>query len=132
MQWICTELINHLNTQKRYGAIPQDIDLMAQKLLKEDRLFNEGVCRPERISRNNQTTIFYILEKLAQSKLDIGRFFDRDIVTNLTAPFDLTLELARLKYLEIIQEEDECLKFCSPLHAKWFESNRLKGLDIST
>src|SRR5262249_2942054 len=48
VQWICAELINHLDIQKRYIAIPQDIDLIAQRLLRDNRLFDEGLCRPER------------------------------------------------------------------------------------
>lgn len=130
IQWICSELINHLNTQKRYVAIPQDIDLIARRLLREDRLFNEGVCRPERISRNKQCTIYGILETIIESNGDIGAWFDREIAVNMRLPFDINREIAKLVQLEILQERESQLRFCSLLHAMWFEAKRQKGADI--
>lgn len=130
IQWICSELINHLNTQKRYVTIPQDIDLIAQRLLREDRLFNEGVCRPERLTRNSQEVIYAILEKIQHSKGDICAWFDREAVTDVNLPFDVKREIARLVRLEILLEEGDHLRFCSPLHAMWFDAKRQKGADI--
>lgn len=130
IQWICSELINHLNTQKRYVAIPQDIDLIVQKLLREDRLFNEGVCRPERLSQDSQREIYGILEAIQGSKGDICSWFDREIVVNMRLPFDAKHEVARLIQLEILQEQENQLRFCSPLHAMWFKAKRQKGADV--
>jgi tetratricopeptide (TPR) repeat protein len=130
IQWICSELINHLNTQKRYVAIPQDIDLIAQRLLREDRLFNEGVCRPERISRNSQAVIYGVLEAVQGARGDICSWFDREIALAMRLPFDVKCEVARLVQIEIFQERGNQLQFCSPLHAMWFETKRKKGVDI--
>ena len=130
IQWICSELINHLNTQKRYVAIPQDIELIVHKLLREDRLFNEGVCRPERLSQDSQRVIYGILDIIEESKGNIRSWFDREIVVNMRLPFDLKHEVARLTQLEILQERENQLRFCSPLHAMWFEAKRQKGDDV--
>jgi len=130
IQWICSELINHLNTQKRYVTIPQDIDLIAQRLLREDRLFNEGVCRPERITRNSQQVIYAILEKIQQAGEDICTWFGRDIVEDVKLTFDVKGEVARLIQLEILMDEEDRLRFCSPLHSMWFDTKRQKEADI--
>lgn len=130
IQWICSELINHLNTQKRYTAIPQDIDLLAKKLLKEDRLFNEGLCRPERISKEIQCIIYHILETLRDSREDIGTWFDREIALSMVLPLDVKGEIARIVMLEILQEQERKFRFCSRLHAMWFEAKRINGADI--
>lgn len=130
IQWICSELINHLNTQKRYVTIPQDIDLIARRLLREDRLFNEGVCRPQRLSRNSQQVIYAVLEKIEDAKGDICSWFDREILAGVNLPFDVRREIARLVRLEILLEEESRLRFCSPLHAMWFDSKRRRGADI--
>ncbi|RME56010.1 hypothetical protein D6779_11415 [Candidatus Parcubacteria bacterium] len=130
IQWICSELINHLNTQKRYVVIPQDIDLIAQRLLREDRLFNEGVCRPERLSRSSQQVIYAILEKIQRSGGDICAWFAREIAESVGLPLDVKRELSRLIRLEILLEKEDRLRFCSPLHAMWFDGKREKGVDI--
>lgn len=130
IQWICSELINHLNTQKRYVAIPQDIELLVQKLLRDDRLFNEGICRPERLSRDSQRVIYGILETIQESKEDICSWFDREIVVNMRLPFDVKCEVTRLIQLEILQEQENQLRFCTPLHVMWFETKRQKDADI--
>jgi tetratricopeptide (TPR) repeat protein len=130
IQWICSELINHLNTQKRYVAIPQDVDLIVQKLLREDRLFNEGVCRPERLSVNSQHLIYGVLEAIKGLKGDICTWFNREDIDNMGLPFDFKREIGRLIQLEVLQERDSQLRFCSPLHAMWFEAKRQKGADI--
>jgi hypothetical protein len=130
IQWICSELVNHLNIQKRYVVIPQDIDLIARRLLKEDRLFNEGVCRPERLSRDSQCVIYSMLEALEESKQDIRTGFSRDVVMNLRLSVDVKHELSRLIQLEVLQEREDQVRFCSPLHAMWFETKRQKGSDI--
>lgn len=130
IQWICSELINHLNTQKRFVVIPQDIDLIAHRLLREDRLFNEGVCRPERLSQQSQQMIYGILETLEESRQDIYAWFSRDLIINIFLPLDTKKEVAKLIHLEILQEEESQLRFCSPLHAKWFDTKRQKKADI--
>lgn len=130
IQWICSELINHLNTQKRYVAIPQDIDLIVQKLLREDRLFNEGVCRPERLSVNSQHLIYGVLEGIKGLNGDICTWFNREDIDNMGLPFDFKREIGRLIQLEVLQEQDSQLRFCSPLHAMWFEAKRQKGANI--
>ena len=130
VQWICTELVNHLNTQKRYAALPQDVDLIVKNLLRDDRLFNEGVCRRERISTTNQLAIYTILKALNDKKIDICSWFKREVILEANGSVDINKELSRLKYLEIVQEQDNLLRFCSPLHAKWFESKRTKEADI--
>ncbi len=130
IQWICSELINHLNMQKRYVAIPQDIDLIAQRLLREDRLFNEGVCRPERLSRNSQQVLYAILEQIQQSRGDICDWFNAETATSIYLQFDVKREIARLVHLEIFIEKEGHMRFCSPLHAMWFDAKRQKGVDI--
>ena len=132
IQWICSDLIDHLNTQKRYVAIPQDIDLIVQKLLINDYLFDEGICRPERLSRNSQSVIYEILETIQKSKGDICSYFDREIITNMRLPFDANQEVERMIQLEILLKarQTEELRFCSPLHAKWFEAKRQRGADV--
>lgn len=130
IQWICSELINHLNTQKRYTAIPQDIDLLAKKLLREDRLFNEGVCRPERISQELQCTIYGILDTLQESGGDIGTWFDREIALSMKLRLDIKYEIAKLVTFEVLQEQEGQIQFCSRLHAKWLDDKRRKGSDI--
>ena len=130
IQWICSDLIDHLNTQKRYVAIPQDIDLIVQKLLMEDRLFDEGICRPERLSQSSQIVIYEILETIQKSKGDICSYFDREIITNMRLPFDANQEVGRMIQLEILQDREGRLRFCSPLHAKWFEAKRQRGADV--
>lgn len=130
IQWICSELINHLNTQKRYVAIPQDIDLIAQRLLREDRLFNEGVCRPERISRDSQCLIYGILETIQESRGDICSWFNKEIVLNMRLPFDIKGEVVRLVRFEILHERENQLRFCSPLHAMWLDAKRRSGANI--
>lgn len=118
------------NAQRRYVAIPQDIDLMAKRLLNEDRLFNEGVCRPERLSQNSQRVVYETIEALKTSRADICGAFSRDVVTRIRFAFDVHREIARLLILEVLQERDDHLRFCSPLHSLWFDSKRQKGVDI--
>jgi hypothetical protein len=130
IQWICSELVNHLNTQKRYVAIPQDIDLIARRLIREDRLFNEGVCRPERMSRDSQCLLYGLLEAIQESKGDICSWFDRELAVNMRLPFDVKRTVERLEQLEILQEKEDRSRFCSPLHAMWFEAKRQKSADI--
>jgi len=130
VQWVCAELISYLDIQKRYVVILQDIDLIAARLLTDDRLFDEGLCRPERISRTSQQAIYGILETLQQLKLDICGWFCREVIDRIAVPFDLKREVAKLKSLEVLQEQDNLLRFCSPLHALWFEARRSKGIDI--
>jgi tetratricopeptide (TPR) repeat protein len=130
IQWICSELITHLNIQKRYIALPQDIDLLSKRLLKEDRYFNEGVCRPERITQDNQCAIYGILESLRDSKQDIRSWFSKNLITNLRLPVDANHEVSRLIQLEILHEGEDQLRFCSPLHALWLDEKRQKGVDI--
>jgi hypothetical protein len=45
-------------------------------------------------------------------------------------PFDVQREVVRLVQLEILQEQENRLRFSSPLHAMWFEAKRQKGVDI--
>ncbi len=130
IQWICSELITYLNIQKRYVALPQDIDLISKRLLKEDRLFNEGVCRPERLNRDDQQLIFGILEALRESKQDICSWFPRSLVTNLRVSVDINDVFSRLIQLEILHEYENQLRFCSPLHALWLNEKLQKGTDI--
>ena len=130
IQWICSDLINHLNTQKRYVAIPQDIELIVQKLLRDNSLFKQGICQPERLSQDSQRVIYGILETIQESKGDICSWFEREIIENMRLPFDVKHEVARLTLLEIFQEQENQLRFCSPLHAMWFETKRQKGDDV--
>jgi tetratricopeptide (TPR) repeat protein len=130
IQWICSELINHLNTQKRYVAIPQDIDLIVQKLLRDDRLFNEGLCRPERLSTKSQDVIYGIFEEIKNLNGDICTWFNSEVIAKMRLPFDVKHEIAKLTQLEVFQERDNQLRFCSPLHAMWFEAKQKKGADI--
>jgi len=130
IQWICSELVNYLNIQKRYIALPQDIDFLAKKLLKEDRLFNEGVCRPERLSQDSQYAIYGILDSLRDSTQDICSWFPRNLVMSLRLPLDVNREVSRLIRLEILYEHENQLRFCSPLHALWLDEKRQKGANI--
>lgn len=130
VQWICSELTNYLNIQKRYVVLPQDVDLIAERLLNEDRLFNEGVCRPERIGSDSQCVMYGILESLGDSKQDIRSWFPKNLVTSLRLPVDVNREVSRLIQLEILHEHQARLRFCSPLHALWLEEKRRKGTDI--
>lgn len=129
IQWICSELVNHLNTQKRYVAIPQDIDLIARKLLLEDRLFNEGVCRPERFTTESQTTIYAIIEELEKKNVPISGWIERDAI-RLSLPFDLQPQLTGLVQLEVMQDEGLRLRFGSPLHGLWFQKKKTKNEKI--
>ena len=74
--------------------------------------------------------IYGILEAVQETKGDICSWFDREIAVNLRLPFDVKREVARLVQLEILQERENQLRFCSPLHAMWFEAKRQKGTDI--
>jgi hypothetical protein len=74
--------------------------------------------------------IYGILEVLQESRIDICSWFDRGVAANMTAPFDTRREVARLVQLEVFQEQENQLRFCSPLHAMWFEAKRQKGTDI--
>ena len=130
IQWICSELTQYLNIQKRYVALPQDIDLIVKRLLKDDRLFNEGVCRPERISQDDQCVLYGILEAISESGKDIQTWFQRNFVTDLRLPVDVNHVLSMLIQLEILQESENQLRFCSPLHALWLDDKRKKEIDI--
>jgi tetratricopeptide (TPR) repeat protein len=130
IQWICSELINHLNTQKRYVAIPQDVDLMAQRLMREDRLFNEGVCRTERLTARSQAVIYSMLGRLGAGGRDACSWFGAEAVGSSDWDADTRREVGRLVQLEVLQEEADQLRFCSPLHAAWFEAKRQKGSDL--
>ena len=130
IQWICSELTQYLNIQKRYIALPQDIDLIVKRLLKDDRLFNEGVCRPERISQDDQCVLYGILEAISESGKDIQNWFPRNFVTDLRLPVDVNHVLSTIIQLEILQESENQLRFCSPLHALWLDEKRTKEIDI--
>ena len=64
------------------------------------------------------------------SKGDICSYFDREIITNMRLPFDANQEVGRMIQLEILQDREGRLRFCSPLHAKWFEAKRQRGADV--
>lgn len=130
IQWICSELIIYLNTQKRYIVLPQDVDLIASRLLREDRLFNEGVCRPERLSPDSQRAIYAILETLTESNQDIRASFPKDSIISLRLPIDVDREVSRLIQLEILHEHENQMRFCSPVHALWLDEKRRKNIDI--
>lgn len=123
-------MTQYLNVQKRYVALPQDIDLIAKKLLNEDRLFNEGVCRPERISQDDQCVKYGILEALRESNKDIRSLFNRNLATDLRLQVDVNHGLSKLIQLEILHESENQLRFCSPLHAMWLDEKRKKEADI--
>lgn len=130
IQWICSELINYLNIQKRYVVLPQDVEFIIKRLLKEDRLFNEGVCRPERLSRDDQYVLYGILEAIRESKKDICANYPRNLVAELRLPVDINHRVSRLIQLEILYEHENQLRFCSPLHALWLNEKQQKGADI--
>jgi tetratricopeptide (TPR) repeat protein len=130
IQWICSELINFLNIQKRYVVFPQDIDFIAKKLLQEDRLFNEGLCRPERLKETSQKLINNIIVKLIYLKKDLGYSFDIKSIFNSDISSEMNQEILRLQQLDILLEQDNQLRFCSPLHALWFNKQRTKGMNI--
>jgi hypothetical protein len=130
IQWICSELINFLNIQKRYIVFPQDIDFIAKKLLQEDRLFNEGLCRPERLNELSQILINTVLIKLIDSEKDLGLSFNLKSILSSIISLEMNQEILRLQQLEILIDQENQLRFCSPLHALWFDKQRMKGANI--
>jgi tetratricopeptide (TPR) repeat protein len=121
-------------------ALPDDVDHATKAMVQEDRLFTDGLCRPERIDTHLEDAIAAVLERrdllklVEQLRQDDPAEWDpvfagwapsvEEFVAGLRLPADA---LERLVAFGIMRREQGALTLFSPLLEEWLRRMREEG-----
>jgi tetratricopeptide (TPR) repeat protein len=132
LQQLCSNLMGRIGQRLRYRVLPQDVDEEANRLIEEDHLFEEGLCRPGRIEDADRPILATLARLTDEAALDRpveakALVSELGLASQEEALRGRIAQLCSIGVLHSERRDYSSVRFSTPLLAAWSKKQERGG-----